>query len=61
MYLTTNEALEYMGISRETLRKLIKSGELRASKVGDGRNSPIRISKDAIKDYMDRHAVQPRP
>jgi excisionase family DNA binding protein len=62
MYLSSREARERMGVSRETLRKLIKTGELKASKVGDGRTSPLRIHEDDIRDYMDRHAVvQPAP
>ena len=58
MYLNTNEALKVMGISRETFRKLVKSGELKASKLGSARNSPIRVHEDAIREYMERHAVK---
>jgi excisionase family DNA binding protein len=61
MYLSSKQARERMGVSRETLRTLIKSGELKASKVGHGRTSPLRISEQAIEDYMEAQAVQPAP
>jgi excisionase family DNA binding protein len=62
MYLSSKEARERMGVSRETLRKLINSGELTASKIGDGRNSPMRIHVDDIDRYMQAHrVVQPTP
>lgn len=60
MYLSSKEAQARMGISHETLRKLIQSGRLKASKVGKGgRTSPLRISEEAIQEYMDKSAVQP--
>lgn len=58
MYLTAAEACERLGVSRETLRKLIKSGALKAHKVSDGRTSPYRISEEDAADYIDRQTVQ---
>jgi excisionase family DNA binding protein len=55
MYLTRAEACERLNVSRETLRKLIKSGELKAHKTSAGRTSPYRISEEAIRDYVKRH------
>jgi excisionase family DNA binding protein len=60
MYLSSRETQKRMGISRETLRKLIRSGELKAHKVGTGRTSPIKVSEASIEDYMERHVVVPQ-
>ncbi len=57
MYLTSAETRARLKISRETLRKLIKTGELKASKIGNGPTSDLRISEAAIEDYMERHTV----
>lgn len=54
MYLSAAEACERLRVSRETLRKLIKSGQLRAHKVGDGRTSPYRISEEEASAYIER-------
>jgi excisionase family DNA binding protein len=53
MYLTAAEARERLGVSRETLRKLIKSQALTAHKISDGPTSPYRISEEAIQAYLD--------
>lgn len=58
MYLSANEACERLRISRDTLTKLIKSGDLRAHKVGSGRTSPYRISEAAISEYVERQTAQ---
>ena len=52
--LTATQACERLGVSRETLRKLIKSGDLRAMKVGPGAHAHWRISEDALADYIRR-------
>lgn len=53
MYLTAAEARERLGVSRETLRKLIKSRALTAHKITDGLTSPYRISEEAVEAYLD--------
>ena len=58
MYLSRAEACKRLGVSRETFRKLIKTGELKAHKVGPGRNSPYRISEDEIAAYITRQTVK---
>lgn len=57
--LTSAQARERIGVSRERLRQLILSGELEAIKTGDAANSHYRISEDAIADYIERHKVVP--
>lgn len=58
MYLTAAEARERLRVSRETLRRLITTGELEAHKVANGRTSPYRISEEAISAYIRRQTVQ---
>lgn len=59
MYLTTKETQAKLRVSRETVRQLIKAGELDAHKVGDAPNSPLRISEESIQRYVASHAVVP--
>ena len=58
MYLSAAETRARLRVSRETLSKLIKSGDLKASKIGPFRNSPYRISEADLAEYMDRQAVR---
>lgn len=58
MYLTAAEACERLRVSRETLRKLIASGDLKAHKVGQGRTSPYRISEEDADEYIERQTVR---
>ena len=58
MYLTAAEARERLGVSRETLRKLIKSGALKAQKVSDGPTSPYRIGEEDVQSYIDRQTAK---
>ena len=62
-YRTTQEVMDHLGISRETLRQLVKSGEIEAIKLDaqtdGGSNSALRYSDDTIADYIKRHTVQP--
>jgi excisionase family DNA binding protein len=52
MYLTFAETCERLRLSPEPVRRLIKSGKLRAHKAGDGVTSPYRISEEAIDEYV---------
>ena len=45
------EAQRFSGFSRATLRRLIKNGEIRATKVGGA----TMIDKDALAKYMRDH------
>lgn len=53
-WLSAAEARERIGVSRETFRKLIKSGDLVAHKSGSAPNSHYRISEDALAEYLQR-------
>lgn len=58
MYLTATEARTRLRVSRDTLTHLIKSGALKASKVGEHVNSPYRIDEDDLKAYLADQQVK---
>lgn len=58
MYLTAMEARTRLGVSRATFEKLVRSGELKASKLGPFRNSPYRVKETDLDKYMDRQAAR---
>lgn len=58
MYLTAAEARERLRVSRETLRKLINTGQLVAHKTGPGRTCPYRISEEEVEAYIERQTVR---
>lgn len=57
--LTARQAREQLGISRETFRKLITSGQLEAFKVGTGTMGHWRVSEKALAEFIERNKVQP--
>jgi len=57
-YLTGQETMSRLKISRETLRKLIRSGELTAFKIGDGKTSDLRVTEESILAFIIRHTVK---
>ena len=56
--LTLKEAADQLRIDSETVRLLIKSGEIKAMKAGSGLTSPWRISEEALAEYMERQTVK---
>lgn len=56
--LTPAEVCERLGISERSLKSLLRSGAIRAAKIGSAPNSPWRISEEAIADYIERQTVQ---
>ena len=58
MYLSTAETCARLRLSRWTVRKLVRSGELQAIK-GPARNAPLRISERSIHDYEVRRTISP--
>lgn len=58
MFLSSKEARTRLGVSRDTIEKLIKSGDLKAIKIGNGRTGHYRISEDELQDYIERQAVK---
>jgi excisionase family DNA binding protein len=56
-YQTSEETARAMRVCVDTVRRLVKAGELRAFRVG-GKN--LRIPVSAIEEYFARHAAGPR-
>ena len=52
--LTAEQVCDQLGISRETFRKLVRTGELRAMKTGPQEKAHWRISEEAVADYIRR-------
>lgn len=52
-YLTPREVMELLYIGKNTLYKLLNSGELKGFRVG----RQWRITKGALQEYADRRAV----
>lgn len=46
-------------MDRKTVRKLIASGDLEASRAGNGERSPYRISEAAVEEFLARRKVSP--
>ena len=58
MYLSATEVCDRLRVSRDTLTKLIKSGDLKASKVGPHFNSHYRIKEEDLDAYLDKQAAE---
>lgn len=52
--LTINDVMELLNISRRTVQNWIKSGKLKAVKIG----SQIRIPREYYKEFMNNHVIQ---
>jgi excisionase family DNA binding protein len=58
--LTFAEVCDTLRMSPKTVRKLIVSGEIEASKVGGGRwGGAYRVPEQAVTDYLKRRKVDP--
>jgi excisionase family DNA binding protein len=51
--LRLSEAAERLRVSKQTVRTLIQGGHLPAVKVGPAVNSPLRISRDDLEDWLE--------
>jgi len=59
--LTPGEAAEYLHVSLEQVRSLIRHGQLSAANVGTGPKRPLyRITQQALNDFLNRR-WQPGP
>lgn len=56
--LTFTEACRELRVSPKTLRKIIRAGNIEASKIGEGRwGGEYRIDEQAVADYLKRSVV----
>lgn len=52
--ISTVEAAGMLGLNRDTVRELVKKGELKGYKKTIARTSPFVIDKDSVLDYDRR-------
>lgn len=52
--LTAEQACEKLACSRRTLDRLIAAGRLKATRLGDGRTSPVKIHPRELADLIER-------
>lgn len=60
--LTFREVCDRLRMSPKSVRKLIVSGEIAASRVGShglGGNGQYRVTEEALADYLERNKVVP--
>lgn len=57
-FLSMAETGKRLRLSRWTVRKLVRSGELQAVK-GPARNAPIKVYKASVDDYLARRRISP--
>jgi excisionase family DNA binding protein len=58
-YYSPTEAAEVLGVRREHIVHLIKSGKLIASNVGIGQRTIYRISIEEINNYLKKSKIKP--
>lgn len=53
--LTPSEVAEYLQVSPEQVRTLIRKGQIAATNVGAGLKRPLyRVSQQSLDDFLDR-------
>ncbi|SET51939.1 helix-turn-helix domain-containing protein [Nonomuraea wenchangensis] len=57
MYLSRTQACGRLNISPPTLLKHIRAGEIEAIKLGDARNSPVKVLITSIEAYEARQRM----
>ena len=55
------EAAQLLGLNRDTVRELVKKGQIKGYKKTIGRTSPFVIDKDTVLDYDRRRREQTTP
>jgi excisionase family DNA binding protein len=51
-YITRQQAAKILGVFVRTIDRRIKDGRIKAVKIGELKNSPIRIRKDDFEEYL---------
>ena len=57
--LTTSQVRERLGIGESKIAELIRTGQLRAVKLGTAPNASYRISEEALAEFIERNTVKP--
>ena len=54
-HISAREAAELLGISKNTLIRLIHSNQITAHKKTSATNSPFVVDKESVLAYIERH------
>ena len=57
MSLTMAQAAKRLGVSAKTIQRRIEAGEIKAFKLGDSKNSPVRILEESLIEYVNRCTI----
>lgn len=60
-YYSPSEAAEALGVRREHVLRLIKSGKIVASNLGIGQRAVYRISKQELEGYIKKNKTDGQP
>jgi excisionase family DNA binding protein len=55
---TTTEAMKLLGLSRATVSRLLKRGDLEGYKLTPAKHSDLRIYVDSIEELKERRKVR---
>ena len=55
---STTEAAQLLGVSKTTITRLVKRGDLEAYKLTTGATSPLRIYQDSVEALIQRRQQQ---
>ena len=58
-YFTIKDAERYSSISRWTLWRAIKAGELFAAKLSKAKSGKVLIKKEDLDNYIESHMIKP--
>ena len=47
-----------LGLEVHAVRRRVKSGELPAIRLGKSDHAPLRVRRDALEEYIDRHKLK---
>jgi excisionase family DNA binding protein len=59
--LRPKQVAKYLGVRPATVAKLIKSGELQAAPMGEGKTKGLRVSPESLSAFMAARAAKTRP
>jgi excisionase family DNA binding protein len=57
-FYTLEEVAKELRVHKRTVMRWLKSGALKGYKLGDGTTSLLRIPKDEIKRFLDKHRIK---
>ena len=52
--LTVSDVAKRLQVSEEQVRRYIRQGDLRASKLGRGAKGKLRVSEEALQEFLSR-------